>query len=107
MFNNWYRGFATKAIHCGNEPDQTYGGVAPAINLSTTYAQPAPGQPLIFDYARCGNPTRLALERNLASLENASYAFALNSGMSATVTIMQLVNTGDHVLCVDDVYGGT
>jgi cystathionine gamma-lyase len=60
-----------------------------------------------FDYARCGNPTRLALERNLASLENAKFSFALASGMSATVSIMQLLSHGDHVLCVDDVYGGT
>jgi len=61
----------------------------------------------LFDYARCGNPTRLALERNLASLEKAKYAFALNSGMSACVSIMQLLNHGDHVLSIDDVYGGT
>jgi cystathionine gamma-lyase len=60
-----------------------------------------------FDYARCGNPTRLALERNLASLENAKYAFALNSGCSALLSIMNLLSSGDHVLCVDDVYGGT
>lgn len=62
---------------------------------------------MCFDYARCGNPTRLALERNLASLENAKYAFALNCGMATTVSIMQLLNQGDHVLCIDDVYGGT
>jgi cystathionine gamma-lyase len=60
-----------------------------------------------FDYARCGNPTRLALERNLASLENAKYSFALNSGCSALLSIMNLLSSGDHVLCVDDVYGGT
>lgn len=83
-----YRGFATRAIHCGNEPDSKWGGVSPSIDLSTTFVQPSPGQPMCFDYARCGNPTRLALERNLASLENAKYAFALNSGMSATVSIM-------------------
>jgi cystathionine gamma-lyase len=100
-------GFSTKAIHCGNEPDPVWGGVAPAINLSSTFAQPAPGVPLCFDYARCGNPTRLALERNLASLENAKYAFALNCGMAATVSIMQLLHHGEHVLCIDDVYGGT
>jgi cystathionine beta-lyase/cystathionine gamma-synthase len=100
-------GFATKAIHCGNEPDSKYGGVAPAIDLSTTYAQPYPGKPLCFDYARCGHPTRLAFERNLASLENAKYAFALNSGCSALLTISNLLSSGDHVLCVDDVYGGT
>lgn len=62
---------------------------------------------MCFDYARCGNPTRLSLERNLASLENAKYAFAMNSGMSCTLTIMQLLKSGDHVLCIDDVYGGT
>ena len=81
--------------------------MTPAIDLSTTFAQPEPGKPFCFDYARCGNPTRLACERNLASLENAKYAFALNSGMSACVSIMQLLNQGDHVLCIDDVYGGT
>ena len=79
----------------------------PSIDLSTTYAQPYPGQPVCFDYARCGNPTRLALERNLASLENAKYAFALSSGMSATVNIISMLRRGDHVICVDDVYGGT
>lgn len=100
-------GFSTRAIHCGNEPDSKFGGVAPAIDLSTTFAQPYPGKPVCFDYARCGNPTRLALERNLASLENAKYAFALNSGCSALLTIMNLLASGDHVLCVDDVYGGT
>lgn len=100
-------GFATRAIHCGNEPDSKWGGVAPAIDLSTTFAQPFPGQPVCFDYARCGNPTRLALERNLASLENAKYAFALNSGCSALLTISNLLSSGDHILCVDDVYGGT
>jgi cystathionine gamma-lyase len=101
------RGFATRAIHCGNEPDSKFGGVAPAIDLSTTFAQPYPGQPVCFDYARCGNPTRLALERNLAALENAKYAFALNSGCSALLTIMNLLQQGDHCLCIDDVYGGT
>ena len=102
-----YSGFSTRAIHCGNEPDSKFGGVAPAIDLSTTFAQPYPGKPVCFDYARCGNPTRLALERNLASLENAKYAFALNSGCSALLTIMNTLSSGDHVLCVDDVYGGT
>ena len=62
---------------------------------------------MCFDYARCGNPTRLALERNLAAMEKANYAFALNNGISTTVTIAQLLDSGDHILCVDDVYGGT
>ena len=61
----------------------------------------------MFDYSRCGNPTRLQLERNLASLEKSKYALAVNSGMSATVSIAQLVKHNEHILCFDDVYGGT
>lgn len=99
-------GLATRLIHAGNEPDQEFGGVAPAINLSTTYAQPAPGEPTVFEYARCGNPTRMMFERNLASMEKGKYAFATSSGMASHVTIMQMLNHGDHILCVDDVYGG-
>jgi len=67
-----------------------------------------PGVPsTCFDYTRCGNPTVLALQRNLASLESAKYAFALNTGMSATISVMSLLKQGDHLLCIDDVYGGT
>jgi len=62
---------------------------------------------VVFDYARCGNPTRAALERNLAAMEGAKYAFACSSGMSAHVTVMNLLKRGEHILCVDDVYGGT
>lgn len=97
----------TRLIHAGNEPDEVWGGVSPAINMSTTYAQPAPGEPVVFDYARCGNPTRMHFERNLASMENAKFAFACSSGMAAHVTIMNTLKKGDHILCVDDVYGGT
>lgn len=75
--------------------------------MSTTYAQPAPGEPVVFDYARCGNPTRMNFERNLAAMEKAKYAFACSSGMAAHVTIMNMLKSGDHILCVDDVYGGT
>ena len=59
----------TRLVHCGNEPGQEYGGVSSTLDFSTTYAQPAPGQPVVFDYTRCGNPTRLLLERQLASME--------------------------------------
>jgi cystathionine gamma-lyase len=62
---------------------------------------------VVFDYARCGNPTRAALERNLAAMEGAKFAFACSSGMAAHVTVMNLLKRGDHILCVDDVYGGT
>lgn len=62
-------GLSSRIIHCGSEPNQEFGGVSACIDLSSTFAQPAPGKPLVFDYARCGNPTRLALERQLATLE--------------------------------------
>lgn len=100
-------GIATRLIHAGNEPDQVFGAVCPPISLATTFAQPAPGDPVVFDYARCGNPTRLNLERTLASMEHANFAFAMSSGMAAHVTVMNLLKRGDHILCVDDVYGGT
>jgi len=61
----------------------------------------------MFDYARCLNPTRLQLERNLASMEKTKFALALNSGCSATISIMNLLKRGEHVVCFDDVYGGT
>lgn len=64
------RGFATRAVHAGSTPDQLHGGVNPSIELSTTYVQPYPGQPSsCFDYTRCGNPTVMALQRNLAAME--------------------------------------
>ena len=82
--------------------------MTPSIELSTTYVQPTPGVPSsAFDYSRCGNPTVMALQRNLASMEHAKFAFALNSGMSATISILSLLERGDHLLCIDDVYGGT
>jgi len=103
-----YSGFSTRAIHAGNNADPVHGGVVPALDLSTTFAQPEPGVPSsCFDYARCGNPTVLALQRNLASMESAKFAFALNCGMSATVSVFSLLKQGDHMLCIDDVYGGT
>jgi len=100
-------GFATRLIHAGSEPGAVFGGVSPLLDMSTTFAQPKPGQPVTFDYARCGNPTRLAFERALASMEHGKYAFAHSSGMSAHITLLNLLQAGDHVLCVDDVYGGT
>lgn len=107
--NNKYakHGFSTRAIHAGNEPEPVWGGVAPMLDLSTTFAQPSPGECALFDYQRCGNPTRLAFEKNLASLEHGKYAFAASSGCGATLQIMSMLSSGDHVLCVDDVYGGT
>jgi cystathionine gamma-lyase len=100
-------GLGTRLVHAGSEPGKEFGGVSTTLDFSTTFAQPAPGTPVVFDYARCGNPTRLALERSLASMECAKYAFACSSGMAAHITITNLCKRGDHILCVDDVYGGT
>ena len=75
--------------------------------LSSTFAQPAPGQPKRYEYSRSGNPTREALERCLAALEGAKSGFAFASGSAATLTLLSLLKSGDHVLCGDDVYGGT
>jgi len=101
-------GLSTRAIHAGNQADPVHGGVVPSIDLSTTYAQPQPGVPSsCFDYTRCGNPTVLAFQRNLAALEGAKYAFATSSGMAATISVLSLLKGGDHILCIDDVYGGT
>ena len=102
------KGFATRALHAGCEADPLHGGVSTAIDLSTTFAQPMPGQPsTCFDYSRCGNPTVLAFQRNLASMEKAKYAFATSTGMGATLTVLSLLKQGDHLICIDDVYGGT
>jgi len=83
-----HHGLATKLIHAGNEPGNEFGGVSPVLDMSTTFVQNAPGVPRsVFDYARCGNPTRLAFERNLAAMEGGNYALAFNAGMAATVTL--------------------
>lgn len=101
-------GFSTRAIHAGNDANPIHGGVVEPIDLSTTYAQPAPGKlSACYDYTRCGNPTVMALQRNLASLEQTKYALAFNSGLSATICVLSMLKQGDHLLCIDDVYGGT
>lgn len=101
-------GLSTKCLHIGQEPDAVYGGVNVPINLSTTFAQHAPAEPFgPFDYSRCGNPTRSHLERLAAGIENAQFAIAWSSGMAAITGIMHLLQVGDEVLCISDVYGGT
>jgi len=104
-----HRGFGTKAIHAGQEPDALTGGVSVPINLSTTYAQKFPGEPIgPYDYARCGNPTRDAFEKQMAAVEHGKHGLAFSSGCAAMSTIIQTVlSTGDHAICCDDVYGGT
>jgi cystathionine gamma-lyase len=100
--------FATKALHVGQEPHQwTHRAVIPPLVLSTTYEQMGPAQPLLYEYSRSGNPTRACLEKVLASLEEAKYGLVFSSGLGTTTAITHLLQTGDHILCGDDVYGGT
>jgi cystathionine gamma-lyase/cystathionine beta-lyase/cystathionine gamma-lyase/homocysteine desulfhydrase len=100
-------GFSTVAIHAGNEPDSATGAVTVPIYQTSTYAQEGLGKHKGFEYARTQNPTRLALEKNIAALEGAKFGFAFASGMSATDAILKLVKAGDHVICGDNTYGGT
>lgn len=100
-------GFATTAIHAGQEPDSAAGAVTVPIYQTSTYAQQGLGKHKGFEYARTSNPTRLALERNLAALEGAQFGFAFASGMAAIDTTLRLVKAGDHVIVSDNTYGGT
>ena len=99
--------FATKAIHSGQEPDPSTGAVIGPIYATSTYAQESPGVFKGYDYSRTSNPTRKSLEVCMADLENGGTGFAFSSGMSATATILELLDSGDHVISMDDVYGGT
>jgi cystathionine beta-lyase/cystathionine gamma-synthase len=100
-------GFATTAIHAGQEPDSASGAVTVPIYQTSTYAQEGLGKHKGFEYARTSNPTRLALERNLAALEGAKFGYAFASGMAAIDATMRLVRAGDHVIVSDNTYGGT
>src|SRR3954451_15945435 len=100
-------GFSTIAIHAGNEPDPTTGAVSVPIYQTSTYAQEGLGRNKGWEYARTQNPTRLALERNLAALEGAKFGFAFASGMAAIDATLRLVKAGDHVIVSDNTYGGT
>ncbi|XP_058793120.1 cystathionine gamma-lyase [Phymastichus coffea] len=101
-------GFATKAIHVGQDPDQWgHGAVVPPITLSTTFKQDAPAQHRGYEYGRSGNPSRNCLEVCLAALENGKYGFVFSSGLGTTTIVMSLLESGDHIICGDDTYGGT
>lgn len=99
--------FSTKAIHVGQEADPTTGATIVPIYQTSTYTQDAVGEHKGFDYSRTINPTRVALEAQLASLENAKYGCAFASGMAATSAVLNLLSAGDHVVVTDDLYGGT
>jgi cystathionine gamma-lyase len=102
-----YKGFGTRAIHHGVDPDPSSGAVITPISLSTTFQQSSPGVHLGYDYSRSGNPTRAAFEKNIAAAENGKYGLAFSSGLAATTTVTHTLRAGDHVVCMDDVYGGT
>jgi cystathionine gamma-lyase len=100
-------GFETRAIHSGQSPDPTTGAIMTPVYLTSTYVQSSPGVHKGYEYTRSHNPTRKAYENCLADLEGGTHGFAFASGLSATSIVMQLVNSGDHVLAGDDMYGGT
>ncbi|HXQ74581.1 MAG TPA: cystathionine gamma-synthase [Pyrinomonadaceae bacterium] len=99
--------FSTIAIHTGSEPDETTGSVTVPIYQTSTYAQDALGKNKGYEYARTQNPTRSALERNIAALEGARFGFAFASGMAAIDATLRLVKAGEHVVVSDNTYGGT
>ncbi len=102
-----YLGFSTRAIHDGQEPDPRTGSVAVPIYQTSTYVQKGLGEPVEYEYARVQNPTRFALEANLASLEGGVSGHAFASGMAAISCLLTLLKSGDHVVATRNVYGGT
>ncbi|MFW2375991.1 cystathionine gamma-synthase [Cellulophaga baltica] len=99
--------FNTKVIHGGQEPDKAYGAVMPPIYQTSTYAQASPGEHQGFAYSRSANPTRSALEKSLASIENGNYGMAFGSGLAAIDAVLKLLSPGDEVISTDDLYGGS
>ncbi|MHB8261046.1 MAG: cystathionine gamma-synthase [Bacteroidia bacterium] len=106
MNSNNYK-FGTKAIHAGAEPDPTTGAIMTPIYQTSTYVQESPGKNKGYGYARGKNPTREALQKNIASLENGKYCLCFSSGMGASDAVMKLLRPGDEVITGDDLYGGS
>ncbi len=100
-------GMGTLAIHGGQQPDPSTGAIMPPIYATSTYVQESPGKHQGFEYSRTQNPTRFAYERCIASLEGGDAAFAFASGMAATSTILEILDSGSHIIALDDLYGGT
>ena len=99
--------FGTLAIHAGQQPDPTTGAIMTPVYFTSTYVQDGPGGHKGYEYSRTKNPTRVALEDCLAALEGAKYGAAFGSGCASSDMLMHLLSAGDHVICSDDVYGGT
>ena len=100
-------GFATRAIHAGQPPDPTTGALVTPIYATSTYVQSSPGEHKGFEYSRSQNPTRFAYEDCVASLESGLAGFAFASGLSATATVLELLDAHSHVIALDDLYGGS
>lgn len=100
-------GFDTRAIHAGQEPDPSTGAIMTPVYLTSTYVQESPGKHKGYEYSRTQNPTRKAYENCLANLEGGKFGLAFASGCAATTTVAHLLKAGDHLICSDDVYGGT
>jgi cystathionine gamma-lyase len=98
---------ATRAIHAGQQPDPSTGAIMTPIYATSTYVQRSPGDHQGWEYSRSHNPTRSAYEQCIADLESGSRGFAFASGMAATATVLELLDSGDHVVAIDDLYGGS
>src|SRR3954466_12531875 len=107
MTHHLIMGFATTAIHAGSEPDPATGAVTVPIYQTSTYAQEGLGRHKGYEYARTQNPTRSAVERNIAALEGARFGYAFASGMAAIDATLRLIKSGEHVVVSDNTYGGT
>src|ERR1700758_2148683 len=105
--SNKQLGFATRAIHLGQEPDAESGAVSPPIHPTSTYVQQELGKHKGYEYSRGENPTRTRLEENLAALEGGVAAPVFASGMAAINAVVSMLKSGDHVVCGNDLYGGT
>jgi cystathionine gamma-lyase len=101
------RGFSTRGIHAGQEPDPATGAIMTPIYATSTYVQQSPGVNKGYEYSRTQNPTRMAYERCIADLESGTRGFAFASGMAATATLLELLDHGAHIVASDDLYGGT
>ena len=100
-------GFATRTIHAGQSPDPSTGAIMPPIYATSTYVQESPGVHKGYEYSRSQNPTRMAYERCIADLESGTAGFAFASGLAAEATVLDLLESGSHVIAMDDLYGGT
>lgn len=107
MSDGKHLGLGTRAIHAGQSPDPSTGAVMTPIYATSTYVQSSPGVHQGFEYSRSHNPTRFAYERCVAALEGGTQGYAFASGLAATSTVLEMLDSGSHVVCMDDVYGGT